>query len=345
MELLRGRTLQEIAENAPLLEADFLNVARQALEGLLAAHALGMLHRDIKPGNLMLVDLPSGAFQVKILDFGLAKIVAEPSLQTMDQTGGLLGSVYTMSPEQFEGRPLDVRSDLYSLGCVCYYALTGYYPFNGKNVPEVICAHLQRRMAPLKDLRPDLSPALCDWVGRMMATYPENRPGSASEALEQLNSLQYADQGAKRPAAKSLEAPSPEPPKKRWAGVAVAVGVIVICGVYFQSTHKSPPESAMASAPVRDEASLLAKAGQSVTVDGLILGVDSNGAGTIRYLNFEKAGGEMLKLAVDVGPSKDFSEERIAEFVGKKVRVSGVLTNLDGVPQIEIDSFSQIATL
>jgi serine/threonine protein kinase len=259
MELLRGRTLQEIVEAAPLLEADFVNVMRQALEGLIAAHSLEMLHRDIKPGNLMLVDLPSGAFQVKILDFGLAKIAVEPSLQTLDQTGALMGSVYTMSPEQFEGRPLDARSDLYSLGCVAYFALTGYYPFNGKNVPEVICAHLQRRMAPLKELRADISPAVCEWVGRMMATYPDSRPASAAQALEELTAIVQGHPPQPKPSA-SHAVPVPQigtaPTPKPWAGIGVAVAVLILCGIYLHQLLK-PAEKPAAAAPAAAQAASL----------------------------------------------------------------------------------------
>lgn len=356
MELLRGRTLQDIVESAPLLEQDLGNVMRQALEGLIAAHALGMLHRDIKPGNLMLVDLPSGAFQVKILDFGLAKIAPEPSSQTLDQTGALMGSVYTMSPEQFEGRPLDVRSDLYSLGCVAYFALTGYYPFNGKNVPEVICAHLQRRMAPLKSLREDLSPYLCEWVGRMMATYPEHRPQSAGEALEELKEVLGA-RATETVSAPVEPAPVVEnfaPPQRRWAGIGVAVAVLIVCGVYFQKSRKpaKPPETVAQSVapapvvPVTDTAALIAQAGKPVIVEGEVERTGTNRAGTIRFLNFlgTHRGDLTLVFFRERAPA-DFTEERISGYIGKKVRVKGEVTVYEGTPQITIDSFSQIETL
>jgi tRNA A-37 threonylcarbamoyl transferase component Bud32 len=349
MELLRGRTLQEIVEKAPLLEADFVNVMRQTLEGLIAAHSLEMLHRDIKPGNLMLVDLPSGAFQVKILDFGLAKIAVEPSLQTMDQTGALMGSVYTMSPEQFEGRPLDVRSDLYSLGCVAYFSLAGYYPFNGKNVPEVICAHLQRRMAPLKELRPDVSPEICEWVGRLMATYPHNRPDSAAAALEELSAIT-----AGRPVPSERPVPAPVPPvsapsPKPWAGIGVAVAVLVLCGIYLQHQLKTPAGSAPAAAlsvpevTAADTPAILAREGKPIVVTGRIDRMSVDPSGTIRSLHFAGAPprGVSLVFFVERAP-RDFTEERLTSFVGKKVRVHGTVSVADGAPRITIDSLPQI---
>lgn len=364
MELLRGRTLQDIVESAPLLEQDFLTVMRQALEGLIAAHSLEMLHRDIKPGNLMLVDLPSGAFQVKILDFGLAKIAVEPSLQTMDQTGALMGSVYTMSPEQFEGRPLDPRSDLYSLGCVAYFALTGYYPFNGKNVPEVICAHLQRRMAPLKDLRADISPAICEWVGRMMATYPDNRPASAAAALEELNALvtgKLLEGGSlvastpALPASVPVPQVSPQAAPKPWAAIGVTAVVMIICGIYFSQLSKPAqklvdPAGAAAgevkNIPVSDTSALIAQDGKAVTVEGEIERTGVNKAGTIRFLNFmgTKRGGLTLVFFSERAP-QDFTEERLSTYIGKKIRVRGTVSVYDGTPQIAIDSFSQIEVL
>lgn len=368
MELLRGRTLQDIVESAPLLEQDFVNVMKQSLEGLIAAHSIGMLHRDIKPGNLMLIDLPSGAFQVKLLDFGLAKIAPGPSLQTMDH-GGLLGSVYTMSPEQFEGRPLDMRSDLYSIGCVAYFSLTSYYPFNGKNVPEIICAHLQRRMAPLKTVRPDVSPAVCDWVGRMMATYPEHRPQSAAEALEELNTI--LDGKTPQPSVperapdpvpervpdsvpvERIAAPSPQP--RKTAGIIVSVIVLILSAIYARQFFKSaaPPPTAAAATPaaapsvsVTDTAALIALAGKPVTVEGDIERTGVNKAGTIRFLNFmgTKRGDVTLVFFTERAPD-EFTEEKLSAYIGKKVRVNGVVTVYQGTPQISIDSFSQIQTL
>lgn len=192
MEFLNGRTLQQIAEKAPLTLADFHTSVRQILEGLIAAHSAGIIHRDIKPSNLMFNELPSGSYQVKILDFGLAKMAAVPTQQTIDHGGGLKGSIYTMAPEQFENRPLDARTDLYALGCVCYFALASRYPCTGENIPEVVCAHLQGRVTPLETLRPDLPRAVCAWVARLMALDPNQRPASAAQALQELRATESA---------------------------------------------------------------------------------------------------------------------------------------------------------
>jgi serine/threonine protein kinase len=97
--------------------------------------------------------------------------------------GGLLGSVYFMAPEQFEGSAVDVRTDLYALGCLFYYALTQQHPFGGETKPQVMVAHLHHRTQPLGALRPDLPAPTVQWVEWLINRLPANRPGSAAEAL------------------------------------------------------------------------------------------------------------------------------------------------------------------
>ena len=116
MELLKGETLDDVIERGAMTVADFKEVVVQSLEGMIAAQDMGLVHRDLKPSNLMLVWLPSGKFQIKILDFGLAKFSRTATRQTEDQESGIMGSIYFMAPEQFERLPLDGRTDMYSSG-------------------------------------------------------------------------------------------------------------------------------------------------------------------------------------------------------------------------------------
>ncbi len=185
MELLSGRTLDEMVERGTLTYDDFREVALQSQEALIAAQDLDLVHRDIKPTNMMVTWLPSGRFQVKLVDFGLAKFSPQPSLQTIDHGDSVFGSIYFMAPEQFERTPLDQRTDMYSLGCVYYYCLTGQHPFDGETAPLVMTAHLQNRVPPLHDLRPDLPKWLCDWVMWHIARDMNDRPPNAREALKQ----------------------------------------------------------------------------------------------------------------------------------------------------------------
>ncbi len=185
MELLSGRTLDEMVERGTLTYDDFREVALQSQEALIAAQDLDLVHRDIKPTNMMVTWLPSGRFQVKLVDFGLAKFSPQPSLQTIDHGDSVFGSIYFMAPEQFERTPLDQRTDMYSLGCVYYYCLTGQHPFDGETAPLVMTAHLQNRVPPLAELRPDLPKWLCDWVMWHIARDINDRPPNAREALKQ----------------------------------------------------------------------------------------------------------------------------------------------------------------
>ncbi|NNC88362.1 MAG: protein kinase [Akkermansiaceae bacterium] len=188
MELIDGKTLDQVVERAPMVEEDFYTLAEQALEALVAAHSANLLHRDIKPANLILAWLPSGRIMVKLLDFGLAKFT---TTSTMDGGGGgsVVGSIYFMAPEQFDHQPQDERTDLYALGCVLYFALAGDYPFGGDNATEIMASHVTGNCVDLKAQRPDLPPALCEWVMKLIATEPGERPESAHEALEALEVL------------------------------------------------------------------------------------------------------------------------------------------------------------
>lgn len=184
MELLKGETLEDIIERGALNEGDFRQLVNQSLEGMIAAHATGLIHLDIKPQNFMVIWLPSGKFQIKILDFGLSKIAHQPMVQETDAEGAILGSIFFMAPEQFERSPVDVRTDLYSLGCVYYFALTQQYPFQGETSPEVMASHLYHSFIPLAQLRPDLPVDLCRWVEWLMSRSPDRRPASMDNAFE-----------------------------------------------------------------------------------------------------------------------------------------------------------------
>jgi serine/threonine protein kinase len=184
MELLKGETLDETVERGVLTQEDFTEVVYQTLEALIAAQANNVIHRDIKPTNIMVIWQASGKFQLKILDFGLAKFSKSPSVQTMDQEESVLGSIFFMAPEQFERGELDARTDLYQMGCVYYNALTGQYPFNGDTAPQVMNAHLQHKVVPLEQIRPDLAPVICQWVMWLINRDIDHRPANAREALK-----------------------------------------------------------------------------------------------------------------------------------------------------------------
>jgi serine/threonine protein kinase/HEAT repeat protein len=184
MELVKGETLEDIIMRGALTLEDFDSLVRQVLEGMSAAHEQGIIHLDLKPGNLMVQRLNTGRFQVKILDFGLAKTAQQPVQQDKGEPGGLFGSVHFMAPEQFERADVDVRTDIYALGCTFYYALTQKHPFSGDTKPQVMVAHLYHRLTPLAALRPDLPANLVQWVCWLINRDPANRPASIADALQ-----------------------------------------------------------------------------------------------------------------------------------------------------------------
>ena len=183
MELITGKTLDELIERAPLTWPDFRELAMQTQEALIAAQELNLIHSDLKPSNLMLTWLPSGKFQVKIVDFGLATLAQSQNKQDLDALEAVFGSVFFMPPEQFERVPLDARSDIYSLGCVYYQALTGICPFDGKTGNEVMNAHLMHTVKPINEVRSEIPLWACDWIMWHINRYPQDRPDSSRDAL------------------------------------------------------------------------------------------------------------------------------------------------------------------
>jgi eukaryotic-like serine/threonine-protein kinase len=163
-----------------------LIIMRQVAAALAKAADQGIIHRDIKPENIMLTS--SG--EVKVADFGLARMSRVGDPTDLTQVGMTLGTPLYMSPEQVEGKPLDPRSDIYSFGVTCYHVLSGSTPFAGETALNVALQHLKKRAEPLENLRPDLPPALARVVHKMLAKKPADRYQSARELLKELHRLQ-----------------------------------------------------------------------------------------------------------------------------------------------------------
>jgi serine/threonine-protein kinase len=167
----------------------------QVAAALAKAAEHGIVHRDIKPENIMLTR--SG--EVKVADFGLARVPGKAERVELTQDGMTMGTPLYMSPEQVEGRQLDPRSDLYSLGVTCYHMLAGSPPFAGETALSVAVQHLNKAPEPLENVRADLPPALCRIVHRMLAKEPEKRHPSARELLRDLRQVQTEHMGEQWP--------------------------------------------------------------------------------------------------------------------------------------------------
>jgi serine/threonine protein kinase len=181
MELISGKTLDELIENAPLTWPDFRELAMQTQEALIAAQELDLIHSDIKPSNLMLTWLPSGKFQVKIVDFGLATLTQAQSKEEIETLVFRLDLLH--GPRAVRAQAARRASDLYSMGCVYYQALTGIYPFDGETGAEVMAAHLHHTVTPIQELRSDIPMWACDWIMWQINRYPQDRPESARDSL------------------------------------------------------------------------------------------------------------------------------------------------------------------
>jgi serine/threonine protein kinase len=186
MELLQGENLERYIERTRLAESDFLSIAHQALEGLCAAHNCGVLHLDIKPSNFIINRGASGQLTLKMLDFGLSRLLL-PSDTLDTKAAQLMGTPEYVAPEQLRRQPVDVRTDLYSLGHVFYHALAGKPAFNHKVISMILDAHIREEPQRLHEVRPDISQSLCQWVHYLMRREPEKRPVSAAAALQDLN--------------------------------------------------------------------------------------------------------------------------------------------------------------
>jgi serine/threonine-protein kinase len=165
-----------------------LAIMRQAADALRKASEQGIVHRDIKPENIMLAE--NG--EVKVADFGLARLRDDQAATNLTQAGFTMGTPLYMSPEQVEGRPLDPRSDIYSLGVTFYQMLTGETPFRGETALSVAVQHLQKAPPPVESVRPDLPPALCRVVHKMLAKEVSERYENARLLLKDLRALSPA---------------------------------------------------------------------------------------------------------------------------------------------------------
>jgi eukaryotic-like serine/threonine-protein kinase len=187
MELLRGRTLARvIEEDAPLSEQRVAKIASQVLSALASAHRVEVVHRDLKPENLLLTTVATLNDLVKLLDFGVAKLVSVPHDQRLTQTGHYLGTPAYMAPEYTRGEEATTKGDLYALGCVMYEALTGELPFGGPNYHAVLQAIQHAEPRPLRSVRPDVSDEFAQIVARAMAKDPSSRFESASAMADAL---------------------------------------------------------------------------------------------------------------------------------------------------------------
>src|ERR1700675_1714125 len=234
MECVEGETLAKRLEKGPLPLAQVLKYGMQIADALDKAHRSGVVHRDLKPGNIMLTS--TGA---KLLDFGLARptmpsaspatlTATAPQQSPLTQEGTIVGTFHYMSPEQVEGKELDARSDIFSLGAVLYEMLTGKRAFEGKSQLSVASAILEKEPAPITAIKP-LAPRSLDHVIRLcLAKDPDNRWQTARDVALELSSVTQSESGAQH----SAGVTTPKGNFREWLAWGLA-GILLLAGAYF----------------------------------------------------------------------------------------------------------------
>ena len=234
MELVDGQTLDRMIPASGLRVGEILRIGAQVADACARAHATGIIHRDLKPANVIVQ--PDG--RVRVLDFGIAKLMAPGEVAggaapdaTGTSPGVVLGTAAYMSPEQAEGRPVDARSDIFSLGAMLYEMCTGQRPFKGDSAVTVMAAVLQQEPPPLGGVRSDLPPELVRLITRCLRKDPARRVQSMADlkvALEELRD--DADSGRL-----TASAPAAAPAARRTMALIATTAALVLAVAGFLS--------------------------------------------------------------------------------------------------------------
>ncbi|WP_426750404.1 serine/threonine-protein kinase [Myxococcus sp. Y35] len=265
MELLLGQTLKSLLKKeGPLPVARAATIAHQVASALAAAHQAGVIHRDIKPDNIFLVDTGSADIQVKVLDFGVARLLHEDDATALGtESGAWVGTPSYMAPEQVRCRPVDGRADIYSLGACLYQMVTGQRPIDVADTVALLSAILEKVPTPLSGMRADVPEHFSQVVERTLKKDPDARYADARELAQALEPWTHAadtvapphpapEPAAAAPAGPANEAQVPEtapPPCVRLQTVlmvasALGVGVAATGGLVLTAygmTHMDDP--------------------------------------------------------------------------------------------------------
>jgi eukaryotic-like serine/threonine-protein kinase len=272
MELLQGETLQDRLRNGPLPLKQVCEYGAQIARGLDKAHRKGILHRDLKPGNIMLTE--SGA---KLLDFGLARasmaaatdatVSAAVLPSSLNEPGALVGTLPYMSPEQASGMDLDARSDIFSLGAVLYEMVTGRRAFQGNSQLSIVSAVINKEPEPITAVAPLMSPSLNRLIGRCLAKDPEQRWQTARDVSFE---LEWIGEAGDQPA----YAAQPPTKSKAWflwmlCGVVLGAGLLAAIFTWHSRSTTRRESYFLAAVPFTLHDLALAPDGRTVAAVGL----------------------------------------------------------------------------
>jgi hypothetical protein len=266
MEFLEGESLASILEREKKLPPDVaFGVISQILGALEEVHGKGIIHRDLKPGNVFITTVKGHGLVVKLLDFGISKILKQGLEESLNltKTGGMIGTPYYMSPEQIRGRgPVDHRADIFSCGVMAYEMITGELPFRGESVNEILAAILEDPAADLRLLLPDFPGEGADLIASMLEKDPDQRPqtaGALRESISRFVKTHFDEEsGEYRPTGEGGRGEIVTRPMKRGsdfrllalAGVVtvIAVAVVAVMWLGFSSARGSSGGNAASAA-------------------------------------------------------------------------------------------------
>jgi tRNA A-37 threonylcarbamoyl transferase component Bud32 len=303
MELLDGRSLKEVLADGAMDPERALDLFEQIVRGLRAAHRAGLVHRDVKPGNVLVCRGDDGQDHPKLLDFGLVKS-EHGEVTEITRDGSFLGTPHYASPEQVRGEEADVRSDLYSVGVMLFRALSGKLPYASKNAMAIAMSHVRDPIPSFEERAPGLAipPAFEVVVRRCMAKNPAERYPDADALLAAFAEVRRITYG---PSPTLPPAPAPAPPPKKVtvgmvllvtsvAGGAVGAGLL---GLAYLSEATSPIRASVVEAPAPIEAEL----SEGSDANGTELAEEPAIVPVSLTLGSEPSGATVWKGAIELG--------------------------------------------
>jgi tetratricopeptide (TPR) repeat protein len=328
MEFIEGQDVAQILEKrGKLPPPEAAAIIAQVARGLKAAHAEGVVHRDLKPQNIM-IDAQGKA---SVMDFGIARSMDASS---MTRTGALLGTPTYMSPEQAQGVKVDARSDLYTLGIIFYELLAGKPPFEADNPMATLVKRIQEKPRPLLEVEPTVPAILNQLVMKMLATKPEDRQQSAMQVLEDLDAYEAQRTGHTTAVSKPAAAPAGIPIVYV---VAAMVFLFALGGWLYTRKGTTPPPGSVGRRSVKVLVSDFQNATGDSVFDGTLeptFALAMEGAGFINSYSR----GDARKAAAQLQPGVSKLDERLAQLVAKRegidVVVSGTIISSGGKYQI-----------